>query len=106
MSIIDKIRNKFNEMFPDESDPKPVIKDTMSVIMPDGRVKEYSGWDHLDKNETLVCFCTYHWHCDCRNLEGDINLGGKVYLMSRWDAERANKTCCYQCLEYDKEDEE
>ena len=103
MSIIDTIRNKFNEMFPDENDPKP--KDTISVILPNGNIREYEHWNYLHDDECVVCFSFYHWHMDCPVLWDEARLG-KAHLIKIKDAKKNGKLACYKCEDYDKEDDE
>lgn len=105
MGLINKIKTKFNEMFPDESDPAMPVK--LSIIMQDGTVEEYPEGYHITDGINCVCASgVYHTHFDCPILRDERRHGMTIRAMARRDAEREGKIFCYKCEQWDRAREE
>lgn len=101
MKLFDTLKNKFNEMFPDDSDPKetpPPV--TVSIIMPDGSVEEYN--EHFMITDGINCvICQgkfYHTSLDCESLKWEhMNCDAPFKGMTVKDAKSAKMTYCQTC---------
>ena len=100
MSLIDKLKSKFNEMFPDESDPP--ISDKITVIMPNGTKEEFPADKDFYGDDCVVESVTYHTHCYCDAMKSAHQMNLTIKFMSIGDAEQKGFHYCHQCEQWDK----
>lgn len=110
MSIINNLKTKFNEMFPNENEPeadksiKPV-----RVLMLDGTTEEYDGMFHItDGINCMVCDGSpfYHTHMDCETIQDAVRHGFRIRAMEIYEANHKGIDKCYQCQKKDDIDAE
>lgn len=113
MSMFDKIKNKFNELFPDESDPKPKAKswlpDPVKVIMEDGKIEEYSGLFVItDGVNCMECGGRYfHTVMACEDIQEASRSGKPIRALTTKQAYlNRHMMYCPRCEELQKEEEE
>ena len=105
MNLIDKLKTKFNEIFPDQNEQP--LSDKLSIIMQDGTVEEYPEGFHITDGINCVCASgVYHTHFDCPVLRDERRIGMKFKAMTRKDADRQGKIFCHKCEQWDREDQE
>lgn len=110
MNIIDKLKAKFNEMFPNEneSDPDSSLK-PVKVLMSDGTIEEYDALFHItDGVNCMVCDGSpfYHTHMNCETIQSAVKHGFKIRAMEIYEANLKMIDKCYQCQQKDELDEE
>ena len=104
MSLIEKLKNKFNEMFPDESDPP--ISDKINVIMPNGTTEQFSTDKDLYGDDCVVESVTYHTHFYCDAMKSAHRMNLSIRYMTINEAKKKGFHYCYQCEQWDKERED
>lgn len=103
MKLLDTIKNKFNEMFPNDSDPKKTLV-PVSVLMEDGTVETYPPTFVITDGEN--CFVSdyltrYHTNMDCKYVQDDARTGHTFKAMKLHDAQHKGFDYCYECQKMD-----
>ena len=101
MSIIDKLKAKFNETFPDQNEPPITPKEkTITVHMQDGTVEEYpEKFIITDGENCVVCMGQYyHTSLGCDSLHWEwVNSSNPIKGMYIKDAKKQKITYCEKC---------
>lgn len=101
MNIINKLKNKFNEMFPNENEPPAKTKaDTLQIRMPDGSLEEYDlHFMITDGINCVVCMGKYyHTSLDCESLKWEhMNCDSEYKGMTIKAAKDLKMIYCYDC---------
>lgn len=113
MSVFDKIKNKFNELFPDENDPKVkkkgLLPNSVKVIMQDGTTEEYSGLFVItDGVNCMDCGGMYfHTVMACKDIQEADRFGRPIKALTVKEAYTVRKMkYCPRCEVLQKEEEE
>lgn len=109
MSIFDKVKEKFNEYFPNDSDKKGLLPDDVSVLMQDGTKEEYSGLFQITDGENcMVCGGNYDYHTvmACPTIQNANRIGMTIKAMYISDALKEKRYLCSECERLSKEDDE
>lgn len=113
MSIINKLKSKFNEMFPNDNDPsvKPesLIPYNVHVKMLDGTIEEYSGLFFI--TDGVNCMKVdgdpfYHTVMSCRTVQKAEKYGETIKAMTIKQAKKEKMEHCYFCQSKENDAEE
>lgn len=104
MSIIDKLKNKFNEVFPNENEtavkPERLLPYEVHVEMLDGTIEEYSGLFFI--TDGINCMkvegdAFFHTVMSCQTVQKAERYGKKIKAMTIKQALKENMQHCYFC---------